>query len=175
MFLTSVEVEVLQDRNCTVAEVTMPVWVHLPEDESYQVETHYTGSSKRENGEPFDKTVGQCFAMSRAFRALADDLEKTGWDQLRMVEAKFPPQVLPPLLSPKGLTPVEFDSLKLQQKFANEQKEVKESVISKQVASKMERRNKTICGLYWDKGWTGKRIAAKYGLTPTRVYQIVNK
>jgi uncharacterized protein DUF1876 len=61
-------VQFLQDRDATVVEVVhySPFGGESPD--------HATGSSKRNNGEPFDAGAGYDIALARALRGLAADL-----------------------------------------------------------------------------------------------------
>jgi hypothetical protein len=68
-FETEVEVEVLTDRNATVAQVSLP-W------DADGTEIVATGSSKREKGDPYVEELGVSLALERAFRNLARELEQ---------------------------------------------------------------------------------------------------
>ena len=168
---TTFNVTFTQERNVCIAEVEERVYSEY-EGKPLEFVVRHTGTSKREPGEPYSAFVGQAFALARALRSMADDLEKSGWDELRGLEAQHNHLSQPSLTRESSDVTAALVKPQLES-IANETKEVKKTRLNPVTAKQLQKRNTRICKM-WDDGWTAQYIAEKFSLTTGRVYQIVS-
>jgi hypothetical protein len=71
-FGPSVSAQVLQDKNASVAKVTITKVTNLAKGPDYQIEV--TGSAKREHGDRHDPVTGEMLALARALQSAARQL-----------------------------------------------------------------------------------------------------
>lgn len=87
--MTVVQNEILRtfvicDRNATSAAVQLRV--PLPGGDGDLLMIDATGSAKREAGDPYVPETGAAFALARALKSAADQLEAAAWAQVKAAE-----------------------------------------------------------------------------------------
>lgn len=75
---------VICDRNATSAAVQL--MMPLPGDDGDQLVVEATGAAKREAGDPYVPETGAAFALARALKSAAEQLEAAAWAQVKAAE-----------------------------------------------------------------------------------------
>jgi hypothetical protein len=89
--MTVIEHELLRatvicDRNATSAAIELAV--PLPGGDGDMLLLDATGSAKRESGDPFVPETGAAFALARALKSAAEQLEAAAWELVRDAERR---------------------------------------------------------------------------------------